>query len=255
KSKSDSDSDTMNKKGSLSTTTSEFEKRAYESGILGPNSSKPAQDLDTLRLCLARRRNSTHPSENAHEKYHRLLSGSHNGITAPYDIQFKIMKGYNGRQYGKMNGRAITHIPEEDFNKGLSNPIPDRLEGLVTDELPSHMHSHALHSTNSLALCHFTTEFKRTDGNLHQARYQTACDGATLVYARKHALAQAAAAAAAVPGHSSDIEKAAKETAVLTCVTNGKFAEVFAHHFQDGEYHQNLVACETCFPIPTEAVS
>jgi hypothetical protein len=78
-----------------------------------------------------------------------------------------------------------------------------------------------------------------------------------LVYARERALAQAranvldgtaadtaaaAAAATAAATRAAAIDKAAKETAVFTCATDGKSVEVFAHHFQNGEYHQNLVA-------------
>lgn len=40
------------------------------------------------------------------------------------------------------------------------------------------------------------------------------------------------------------------ETAVLTCATNGKVAEVFAHHSQNGQYHQNLVARESLLSYP-----
>ncbi|KAK3363690.1 hypothetical protein B0T25DRAFT_576242 [Lasiosphaeria hispida] len=50
-SKNDSDSGTTNR---ISTTTSGFEVRAYENGILSPNSSKPAQDLDAIRHHLTR---------------------------------------------------------------------------------------------------------------------------------------------------------------------------------------------------------
>ncbi|KAK3358800.1 hypothetical protein B0T25DRAFT_448220 [Lasiosphaeria hispida] len=245
---SENDSDTMN---NLSTTTSGFEARAYENGILSPNSSQPAQDLDTIRHYLAKRRSSTQPSERTHQQYCRKISRSFNESTASYDIQSKIMKEYDDPHYDRFNNRAITRILEEDFNKGLSNPIPDRIEGLHTSTLPSYIHNHALHDDDhSLALCHFATEFKRTDGNIHQATYQAAYDGATLVHARGQALAKAKVDAARVQGLGAVIDKAAKETAVITCATDGKVAQVFAHHFRDGEYHQNLVARESLLDYP-----
>ncbi|KAK0716283.1 hypothetical protein B0H67DRAFT_445682, partial [Lasiosphaeris hirsuta] len=186
----ESDSDMVNKKGTLSTTTSGFEARAYENGILDPTASRPAQDLDIIRHHLTRRRSSTQPSEHTHQQYCRDISDSFNEATASQDIQSDLMKKYNDLNYGKLNQRAITGTPKQVFNKVLSNPHPDRLDGFKTKALPSHMHSHALHTgRNSLSLCHFAAEFKRIGGNLHQAAYQAAYDGATSVYARDQALA------------------------------------------------------------------
>lgn len=76
---------------------------------------------------------------------------------------------------------------------------------------------------------------------MHQAVYQAAYDGAVLVFARNRPLAQARAGAAPDGATLAAVDRAAGETAVLTCVTDGKEFNVFAHHFQDGAYHQNLV--------------
>jgi hypothetical protein len=46
------------------------------------------------------------------------------------------------------------------------------------------------------------------------------------------------------------IDKAAEETAVFTCVTDGIVAEVFAHHSQGGQYYQNLVAYKSLLDYP-----
>ncbi|KAK0711730.1 hypothetical protein B0H67DRAFT_647080 [Lasiosphaeris hirsuta] len=194
----------------ISTTASAFEQQAYENGILGPTASRAPHDLGTL------------DSDDFEDKH-----------------------------YEKTASRAITQIPQRDFNRGLSDPQPDLLDDLVTDTLPHHLHDHTLHGHHSLALCHLAIEFKRLDGNLRQAICQAAYDGAVLVYARNRALAHAranvlggtAAAAAA-------IDKAAAETAVLTCVTDGKVAEVFTHHFWGGKYHQSLVAIESLLAYP-----
>lgn len=56
--------------------------------------------------------------------------------------------------------------------------------------------------------------------------------------------------AASVHGPGAVVDKAAKETAVITRVTDGKVAEVFAHYFRDGEHHQNLVAHESLLNYP-----
>jgi hypothetical protein len=79
------------------------------------------------------------------------------------------MKDYSESDgnYGRAYGEAITRIPSQDFNHGLSNPFPDVLKGLDTKVLPDGLHdNHTLHTEDSLSFCHFTTEFKRTDGNL-----------------------------------------------------------------------------------------
>ncbi|KAK3352757.1 hypothetical protein B0T25DRAFT_454123 [Lasiosphaeria hispida] len=249
----------------ISTTASGFEQQAYENGILDPTASKPPHDVGTVQHHLTKRRSSTQPSERTHEQYCQRVFRSFNEAEASHLIQSKIMIDYedSSMHYGRSTSRAITQIPQQDFNMGLSNPLPDILEGLITETLPSSMHGHSLHSlpgnsrppsrsldsngrpsSSSLALCHFATELKRKDGNLRQAVSQAAYDGATLVYARDQALAQATA------GTSAAVDKVAGETAVLTCVTDGKVAEVFAHHFQNGVYHQNLVASESLLSYP-----
>lgn len=246
-------SDTMNKKkGTLSTTTSGFQQKAYENGILDPTTSKPPQDLGTLQHHLTSRRNSTQPSESTHQRYRRDISRSFNEPTGSYIIQSEIIKNNRSLHYTNTNSQAITQVPKQDFNKGLSDPLPDHLEGIWTESLPGHLRNHSLHrNKDSLAFCHFAAEFKRPDGNFCQAVYQAAYDGAILVNARDRALDQArvqvlddAATAAAA------IDKAAEETAVFTCATDGKTAKVFAHHYENGQYHQNLVAHESLLSYP-----
>ncbi|KAK3372688.1 hypothetical protein B0H63DRAFT_551560 [Podospora didyma] len=163
----------------ISTTASEFEKRAYENGILDPLATHPPPGLSTIQYRLTQRRTSTQPSEHAHQGYYKSISNSYNEPRASFLVQADIMR----RWY------------------------------------------------------------------LRQATYQAAYDGAVLVNARNRALFQAldstttAAAAAA-------LNKAAEETAVLTCVTDGKSAELFAHYFQDGQYHWSLVARESLLSCP-----
>ncbi|KAK3342026.1 hypothetical protein B0T25DRAFT_465644 [Lasiosphaeria hispida] len=247
------ESDTMK---STPTTDPDFEQKAYDNGIMDPTASKQPHDADIVKHHLTLRRQSTQPSERAHEEYCYRISRSHNETETSRLVQSKLMIDYEdrNRHYGRSNGRAITQIPQQDFNRGLSNPLPDVLEGLVTDTLPTSLHGQSLHSntrsSSSLALCHFATEFKRTDANLRQAVYQAAYDGATLVNARNRTLAEAKVHAASVQGLGVVVDKAAKETAVLTSVNDGKVVGVYAHHFQDGEYHQNLVARESLLLYP-----
>jgi len=153
---------------------------------------------------------------------------------------------YGDSNYSRQCNRAITEIPEQDFNHGLSNPLPNVLEGLRTKALPDHLHDNALHKEKSLSFCHFATEFKRTNGNLGRATVQAAYDGANMVNARDRALAEARADAS----NTAAIDKAAEEAAVFTCVTNGTVAEVYTHYSEGGEYHQNLVARESLLDYP-----
>ena len=233
------DTDTDDTMKATSTTDSGFEKRAYENGFWEVPST---QDVSTARTRFAQHRTSPQPSEQAHQRYRDDISESYNEATASHLVRSDIMRDYrHDRNYGRYYSRAITEIPTQDFNYGLSNAEPDVLEGLKTRVLPEHLHDNALHKKDSLSFCHFAAEFKRTDGNLHRARLQAAYDGAILVNARERALERARA------NPSADIaalDKAANEVAVFTCVTDGQVAEVYAHYY-DGEYHQDMVGCES----------
>jgi len=249
----DSDDDTMK---NISTTDSDFEQRALENGILDPTASHPpAPNLNTIEHRFAQRRTSTQPSKHAHQAYCIGISESYNEAGAALLIQSKIMRDYNESDfnYGKQCNRAITQIPSQDFNHGLSNPEPDVLEGLRTRVLPDYLHDdHVLHNKkNSLSFCHFAAEFKRTDGNLHQATVQAAYDGAVLVNARDRALSQARADVLLLHGTAAAVlDKAAEEAAVFTCVTDGTVAEVYTHYSEGGQYYQNLVARESLLSYP-----
>ncbi|KAK0655512.1 hypothetical protein B0T16DRAFT_291989, partial [Cercophora newfieldiana] len=184
----DETDDTMKK---TTTTDSAFERRAYQNGIFDPIASHPPQGLSTIRNHITQRRISIQPSEHAHQAYCYKVSKSYNVKGVSYLIKSRIMREYNDPQYMRAHDRAITEIPSQDFNDGLSNPFPDVLEGLYTEVLPHHLHDNGLHKKNSLSFCHFAAEFKRINGNLHQATVQAAYDGAVLVNARDRALAEA----------------------------------------------------------------
>ena len=232
------ENDTM----TISAAASGFAEKAYKNGILDPPDSIEPPDLGTLRHRLTQRRKSIQPLP-AHQRYCEFISSSANEAKVSALVQKRIMIDYEdlSLQYRRAINQAITQTPRQDFNDNLSDPRPDLLEGLFTSVLPHSLHNHALHKVNSLAFCHFATEFKRPDKNMHQAVYQAAYDGAVLVFARNRALAQARAGAASDGATLAAVGKAAGETAVLTCATDGKEFNVFAHHYQDGAYHQNLV--------------
>ena len=80
------------------------------------------------------------------------------------------MKDYSESDgnYGKAYSQAITRIPSQDFNYGLSNPLPNILEGLDTKVLLDGLYNnYTLYTKDSLSFYHFATKFKHTDGNLH----------------------------------------------------------------------------------------
>ena len=229
----------------ISTTTTGFQQQAYENGILDPSDSTPPHDLGALQHHLTQRRGSIQPSAEEHQKYRSRISRCHNEAAVTELLALKILIDLDDECYGKSVRQAVTQIPQEDFNYNLSSPEPDRLEGLWADILPRRLSHHALHAISSLALCHLAVELKRTNGNLAQATYQAAYDGAILVHARNRALAQAAASYG-----GKAWEQATCETAVLTCVTDGKVVELFAHHFRDGAYHQCRVASDSLLAYP-----
>jgi hypothetical protein len=232
------ESDTM----TISTTASGFAEKAYENGILDPPDSTEPTDLDTLRHRLTQRRNNIQPLP-AHQRYCEFIFSSANKAKVSALVQKRIMIDYEdvSPQYRRAINQTITQTPRQDFNDNLLDPRPGLLELLFTSVLPYRLHYHALHKVDSLALCHFAAEFKRRwDKNMHPVVYQAAYDGAVLVFARNRALAQARAGA---PDGATlaAVDRAAGETAVLTCATDGKEFNVFAHHYQDGAYYQNLV--------------
>ena len=147
--------------------------------------------------------------------------------------------------------KATSHPPQgldiarrrtrQHFN-GVS---PGVLEGLRTRVLPKHLHHHALHKEHSLSFCHFAAEF--THDNLHQARVRAAYDSAVLVNARHRALTEARQHGTIA---TAALDTAAEDLAVFTCVSDGKVAEVYTHHFEGGQYHQNLVASESLLDYP-----
>ncbi|KAK3366608.1 hypothetical protein B0T24DRAFT_534473 [Lasiosphaeria ovina] len=187
----------------------------------------------------------------AHQRYCKNISRSYNKATASFLIQKDIMISYNDRQYGRILSRPITRNPSQDFNDGLSNPRPDILEGIETEALPSHLHDHSLHlETGSLTFCHFAAEFERAGSNLRLATSKAAYDGAVLVNARNQAIAKAKANTLDGTAAAAALDKAAEETSVVTCITDGKVAEVYIHHYKDGQYHMNLIARESLLSYP-----
>jgi hypothetical protein len=36
----------------------------------------------------------------------------------------------------------------------------------------------------------------------------------------------------------------------ITCVTDGKVAETYTHYYEDGQYYQNLIGCESLLSYP-----
>ena len=234
----------------ISTTTTGFQRQAYENGILDPPDSTPPHDLGALQHHLTQRRGSIQPSAEQHQKYRSRISRCHNEAAVTKLLTLKILIDLEDDCYGNSVCQDITQIPQQGFNYNLSPPRPDRLEGLWADTLPRRLSHHALHAISSLALCHLAVEVKRTEDNFAQATYQAAYDGTILAYARNRALAQAQAQAAAASCGRKAWEQATRETVVLTCVTDGKVVEVFAHHFRDGAYHQCRVASESLLAYP-----
>ncbi|KAK3352473.1 hypothetical protein B0T25DRAFT_606326 [Lasiosphaeria hispida] len=240
----------------ISTTSSGFAVQARENGILYEDESGPPYDVDTIHYHLEQHRTSTQPSEHTHQRYCQAISRSHNEAAVATKMdQMGILKVYDNDHYDCAPNRIITGIPEEvDFRKGLSNPVPDRIEGLyVNQELPSALCNRSLHrdERGALTSCHFALEHKRTDGDLGLAKLQAAYYGATMVYARNQALDQAKQDAAHQQGVGAVVDKVAGETGVLTCTTDGQEAHVFAHYCDDqGQYHQHRVASESLLEYP-----
>lgn len=158
------ESDTM----PISTTASEFQQQAYENGILDPTASRQPHDLGALRRHLTQRRRSIPPSGLAHQQFCEEISYSYNESEASDLVRTEIMVNYRhlDQRYGRSISRTITQIPQQDFNRNLSPPQPDLMEGLKASFLPLGLRTHALHSDRSLALCHFSPSSSGPTGTL-----------------------------------------------------------------------------------------
>lgn len=109
-------------------------------------------------------------------------------------VQGNIVKSYDDVHYDCADNRIVTGILEQvDFNDGLSNPAPGRIEDLYVDDVfPPALRSQALHrgEEGSLTSCHFALKFGRA-GDLRLAKLQSAYDLVTMFYARNQAFIQA----------------------------------------------------------------
>ncbi|KAK3360864.1 hypothetical protein B0T24DRAFT_586262 [Lasiosphaeria ovina] len=233
----------------ISTTGTGFEERAYENGVLDPIASYVPGDASTHdRDVQHHRRTSTQPSEDAYQRFCNRIARSKTEADASALLDKHMMKDYD-LPYDSIRNATITNTPNQDsrdFNYGLSDPRPNFLQGISVQDLPSHLQHHSLHREEpGLAFSHLAVEFKKRDGNLYQATYQAAYDGAVLVHARERALAEARARTPDGTAAAAALDRAAAETAVLTCVTDGQVADVYRHHHRDGQYHQTLVGRES----------
>lgn len=141
--------------------------------------------------------------------------------------------------YASTFNQAFTGYPRDaGFNKGLSAPQPDFVEGpRLFEYLPFPVDEHVAGAVlykddpGSITLPHIAGEWKGPTGDMRLAKVQSRYDGAALVYARRQALSYMRRSDP--PGHAE----------ITTFTTNGEQINFFAHYAaeaEDGtlEYHQ-----------------
>ncbi|KAK3378691.1 hypothetical protein B0T24DRAFT_609675 [Lasiosphaeria ovina] len=223
----------------LSTTASGFADQAYKNGILDPLDSKPSPNFEDVRERLARSRATASPPEPEYKRYINKVEGAPNEATLVYEVGGKLLKEYDDEGYSRAFNQAFTGYPDDvGFNKGLSAPQPDFVEGLRKREyrpfpVDERVSGAVLYKDDphSLTLPHLAGEWKGPGKNMKEARMQAAYDGAALVYARNQALSYMGKSDPS--GHAE----------ITTFTTDGTNLNLFAHHAaptEEGalEYHQ-----------------
>ncbi|KAL2135145.1 hypothetical protein VTI74DRAFT_9576 [Chaetomium olivicolor] len=243
----DSASDSPTK--TISTTTTGFANQAFTNGILPPVRSEPPKNLDEIRERLARSRGSPQPPALEYRCYTSRVGSALTENTVIVTMSPTFVKGYHDEGYRAEYNQAFSAFPREvGFNNGLSPPHPDFVEGfekakyypLPVDEYIS---GAVLYKDEplSLVLPHVAGEWKRQGKDMREAQWQSAYDGAALVYARNQALSYLG---------KSDAPGVAE---VFTFITDGTILNVFAHYAaetEDGrlQYHQYPVSSTLVTP-------
>lgn len=222
-----------------STTSPGFATQARDNGILPADFSRPPTNLEDIRGRYARSRGTASPTESICERYVNRVNNAPNEATMLVEVSGKLLKEYDDKGYQRAFNQAFTGFPNDvGFNKGLSAPQPDFVEGLGTEgfrpfPVGNYINGAVLYKDNfrSVTLPHLAGEWKGPTGNMTEAELQSSYDGAALVYARTQALSYLGKADP--PGHAE----------VMTFTTDGINLNLYAHYSttsEDGtlEYHQ-----------------
>ncbi|KAF3767172.1 hypothetical protein M406DRAFT_232583, partial [Cryphonectria parasitica EP155] len=169
------------------------------------------------------------------------VHGAGNEATLTGTITSHLLKDtWGDRGYNASFNRRFTALPKDvGFNKGLSPPQPDYVQGLEKAafrplQVDRQISGAVLYDGDprSMVLPHVAGEMKGPDGNMNTATIQSAYSGAALVYARNQALSLVGNPDPA--GHAE----------IRTFTTDGHRIDFFAHYAApsewDGtpEYHQ-----------------
>lgn len=230
----------------ISTTTAGFDQLARDNGILEPEESRPPRNLESFRE-LSRSRDTASPPESAYRSYAYKVKDAGNEATMLNQTYKRLMLDYDdpSERYNQAFNRPLTGLPKDaGFNRGLSAPQPDFVEGLGLTQFrpfPAHQIEGAAlfrDDKRSITLPHIAGEWKGRFGDLDQAASQGGYDGAALVYGRNNALARLGRPDP--PGHAE----------VMTFATDGTRLSIYAHYAAASaetdalEYHQYEVASE-----------
>ena len=222
-----------------STTMSGFANKARKNGILDPRSSKPPKNLKEIRERHSKTRATASPPESVYNDYADRVEKAKNEATMVVETS-ELLKKYP-KGYDRVFNQAFTGLPRNlGFNNGLSAPQPDFIEGLENEELrPFSVDDHVPGATlyqddpHSLTLPQIAGEWKGPNGNMNEARMQSAYDGAALVHGRNQALAYMGKSDP--PGHAE----------ITTFTTDGTNLNLYAHYATPSaededklEYHQ-----------------
>ncbi|GAP83177.2 putative heterokaryon incompatibility [Rosellinia necatrix] len=237
--------DTTTKATSTSTTSasSGFIDKAKANGILPLYDSQRPTNFEDLHANILRQTDLDSATESEFKYYRGRVCAAPNESTIFGMTSGLLLKRYHEEEnddskYFSFASQQFTGFPVDvGFNKGLSPPQPDFVEGFRDTDFrpfPINAVSGAVLYRDkpfALTLPHIAGEWKAYGGNIQRADYQSGYDGAALVYARTQALKYLGEGDP--PG----------EAKVLTFITNGANLVISAHYAApdaDGalKYHQ-----------------
>lgn len=238
---------------SIPVSSPEFSAKALDQGILDPDSSMKASNIEQLRTYFEKYRGSPEPPESSFEQYRYNRDGAiPNETSVVVSVISKLFKPQEEIGYQELIlNQYCTEFPANiGFNNGLSAAKPDLMQGFDRlSYLPFPIASELgdcgailYEGPKSVVLPHFAAEFKGPNGSMQIAKSQSGYDGACLVYARNQALIYVASEAG---GAVAPEEK--RRAAVVTLTSDGNEIHFFGHFATESKklgprYHQCYIA-------------
>jgi hypothetical protein len=183
--------DTSSSTKTVSTSDPRFQEIAVKNGVLIPMQSNEPNNFSEIYNYFNRPRESVSPDVADYKEYLYDAVTADNEDTVRQAVLAQLKK-YKDEGYRSAYNQQFTEYPSDvGFNNGLSTPKPDLIQGISLEAFELYPVKDRLGgsavptpSLFPITLAHMAREFKRSGGDLIQARGQAAYDAACLVYGR-----------------------------------------------------------------------